>query len=189
MRDKFNFIIETCKERLKQKEQIVVAIDGRCAAGKTTLAKELQKAGGCNVIHMDDFFLRPWQRTSQRLQEPGGNVDYERFLEEVMLPLNRKQAFSYRPYNCRKQAFDEAVYVVPQAVTVIEGSYSCHPALWNFYDLHIFLTIEYREQLERIRQRNGEANLSAFREKWIPLEESYFLAYRIEQRCDFHIQM
>ena len=46
---------------------------------------------------MDDFFLRPEQRTEERLKEVGGNVDRERFLEEVARPLtNKKKSFGYR---------------------------------------------------------------------------------------------
>ena len=67
--------------------RVLVAIDGRCAAGKTTLAASLQAQLGCNVFHMDDFFLRPEQRTPERLHQPGGNVDFERFLTEVLRPL------------------------------------------------------------------------------------------------------
>lgn len=36
--------------------RVLVAIDGRCAAGKTTLAASLQAQLGCNVFHVDDFF-------------------------------------------------------------------------------------------------------------------------------------
>ena len=36
----------------------IIAIDGRCAAGKTTLAARLAKELGGDVIHMDDFFLQ-----------------------------------------------------------------------------------------------------------------------------------
>ena len=63
------------------KSSVIIAIDGRCAAGKTYLASRIKEAVECNVIHMDYFFLRPEQRTSERLREPGGNVDYERFTE------------------------------------------------------------------------------------------------------------
>ena len=68
------------------KASMLIAIDGRCAAGKTTLAALLKKEINCNIIHMDDFFLRREQRTLERMQEPGGNVDYERVLREVMVP-------------------------------------------------------------------------------------------------------
>ena len=42
-----------------KKERVIVAIDGRCASGKTTLAREIAKRLDCNIFHMDDFFLRP----------------------------------------------------------------------------------------------------------------------------------
>ena len=41
------------------KPRILVAIDGRCGSGKTTLAAALQEMLQCPVVHMDDFFLRP----------------------------------------------------------------------------------------------------------------------------------
>ena len=69
------------------KNFVMVAIDGKCTSGKTTLASKLAEIYDCNVFHMDDFFLRPEQRTSERFAEIGGNVDYERFQEEVLFPL------------------------------------------------------------------------------------------------------
>ena len=66
---------------LDQNRQVIVSIDGPCAAGKTTLAGKLSELYDCNVFHMDDFFLRPEQRTPARFAQPGGNVDYERFQE------------------------------------------------------------------------------------------------------------
>ncbi len=181
------YILQAVRSFSKEEKPILIAIDGRCSAGKTTLAEKLQKETGCRVIHMDDFFLRPKQRTKQRYREPGGNVDYERFLTEVMEPLAGHRSFSYRPYDCKRQVLSEAIEVQPCDVAVIEGSYSCHPALWNFYDLRIFMDVGKEEQLRRIALRNGEAALSVFWEKWIPLEEAYFKAYDIEGRCDFRV--
>ena len=81
-------------ELLTQKDMVVVAIDGKCTSGKTTLASKLVQIYDCNVFHMDDFFLRPEQRTPERFAEVGGNVDYERFQEEVLLPLKSRKASS-----------------------------------------------------------------------------------------------
>ena len=89
-------IINYIEEKFENKKQIIVAIDGRCAAGKTTLTSLLQKKTGANIFHMDDFFLRPEQRTPERFSQPGGNVDYERFYNEVVLPIHNKQSFTYR---------------------------------------------------------------------------------------------
>lgn len=171
------------KELLTAKQQLIVAIDGRCAAGKTTLAAQLQKKIDCNVFHMDDFFLRPEQRTQQRLSTPGENVDYERFWKEILLPLINRQAIIYRPYDCHRQAFGLKITQPYRPVTIIEGSYSCHPKLWKYYDLHVFLDVKVEEQISRILARNSDT-LNVFRNKWIPLEEMYFSAYEIERRCE-----
>ena len=43
---------------LAEQEHVFIAIDGPCASGKTTLARNLNERFGGNVLHMDDFFLR-----------------------------------------------------------------------------------------------------------------------------------
>ena len=181
MRDLFTIISEIHKF---DKSPVIVAVDGRSAAGKTTLSWELKKELGCNVIHMDDFFLRPEQRTGERLDEPGGNVDRERFIEEVMKPLKAGKAFSYRVFDCKSMTLTDSVHVEPRPVTVVEGAYSCHPDMWDDYNLRIFLNIEPGEQLRRIMLRNGEETAKMFCDRWIPLEERYFAAYHIMERCD-----
>ena len=60
---------------MAERERVLVAIDGGSASGKTTLGALLQSIYVCPVFHMDDFFLRPEQRTEARFTQPGGNVD------------------------------------------------------------------------------------------------------------------
>lgn len=168
------------------KEQVMIAIDGRCASGKTTLATELQEMFSCNVFHMDDFFLRPEQRTEARYAEPGGNVDYERFLVEVLQPLKSGKPFQYQPFDCCTMTLKQPVYVKPKPIAIIEGTYSCHPTLWQYYDLHIFLNITSDKQLERLKIRNPK-NVDAFIKRWIPLEEHYFTKLNIEKQCDLKV--
>ena len=62
----------------------MIAIDGKCASGKTTLAYYIQSIYECNLFHMDDFFLREEQKSEERVREIGGNIDYERFKVEVI---------------------------------------------------------------------------------------------------------
>lgn len=185
MTDRAALVMEHIHRLQKNKETVLVAIDGRCASGKTTLAAELQAVSGCNVLHMDDFFLRQEQRTEKRLREPGGNVDYERFLEETLLPLHRGEVFSYRAYDCHTRQVETLQKMFPKPVNIIEGSYSCHPALWNYYDLHIFLSVDKEEQMRRIVLRNKEM-AGRFKDTWIPLEERYFSAFRLEQQCELY---
>jgi uridine kinase len=169
---------------LKENKTVSVAIDGNCGAGKSALASILSGVYDCNIFHMDDFFLRPEQRTQERLGEPGGNVDYERFADEVIAGLKSGRQFAYRAFECSKPALGEENSVTPKRLSIIEGSYSMHPSLAGFYDLRIFMQTGGREQTERIRSRSGEAMLKRFKEEWIPLEEKYFDAFGVKERCD-----
>ena len=172
---------------LKTGRQIVVAIDGNCTAGKTTLASVLEKEYGCNVFHMDDFFLRPEQRTAQRYAQPGGNVDYERFREEVLVPLKKGTAFSYRPFSCRTFSLSNAVEVTPKALNIVEGTYCLHPYFGDVYDLTLFLSIDPQLQRERIYQRPAHL-IERFFTDWIPMETGYFEAFQIPESADVRLQ-
>lgn len=180
-------ILEAITALLSKRERIIAAIDGRCAAGKTTLAHALQGELSCNVFHMDDFFLRPEQRTQERLNTPGGNVDYERFLKEVLLPIKSGGAASFRPYSCKTGELGAELTLAENAVNIVEGSYACHPALWEHYDLHIFLDVDPDEQLRRIEKRNGKEAAQRFKALWIPLEEKYFSAFEIAEKCELKL--
>ena len=164
-----------------EKPRIITAIDGRCGSGKTTLAAWLMEQFDGNLFHMDDFYLRSEQRTPERLAETGGNVDYERFREEVTAPLAAGREVLYRRFDCASFSLEEPVLFLPKRLNVIEGSYSMHPYFGEIYDLRVFMTIDPAVQAERIRRRNGEEKLRRFLSEWIPKEEAYFRKYHPEQ--------
>ena len=168
---------------LAQKDRVIVAIDGKCTSGKTTLAAELAEIYDCNVFHMDDFFLRPEQRTPARFAEVGGNVDYERFREAVLLPLQAGQPFSYCPFDCSTFALSGPIRVMPRKLNIVEGTYSQHPHFGDPYDLKVVLTVTPELQRERILQRPGFLHRRFF-EEWIPMENRYFRCWKIEETCD-----
>ena len=168
---------------LSRQDRVTVAIDGSCASGKTTLAALLAERRDCNVFHMDDFFLRSHQRTPQRLAQPGGNVDYERFRDEVLQPLASGKPFSYRPFDCKSMTLSAPVEVTPKRINIIEGSYSMHPYFGKPYDLTIFLTVDGDLRRRRILQRPPHLHRRFF-EEWIPMEERYFSAFSIASACD-----
>ena len=189
-----NHEIETIKGLIltagKEKSRVIVAIDGRCAAGKTTLANHLKRELDCTVFHMDDFFLRPEQRTAERLRTPGGNVDYERFADEILHPVRDGSKYvELRAYDCASQTLHEAVRVPVGRIVLVEGSYSCHPTLWDCYDLHVFLTVSPDVQRKRILERNGEEKLAVFLNRWIPMEERYFEAFDVQEKCYLYEQI
>ncbi|MCL2567874.1 MAG: uridine kinase [Oscillospiraceae bacterium] len=173
------------QELLHTHPKVLLAIDGPCASGKTTLTRALQQTYDCNIFPMDHFFLPPTLRTEARLTEPGGNIDYERFQAEVLTPLTAGNPVTYRPYNCQISDFDSAITVPPKQLNIIEGTYSLHPALADAYHLKLFLTTPKAEQLRRIAERDGEILLERFKTEWIPLEKQYFSHFDIESQCDF----
>jgi len=171
-------------ERNRNK-RVIIAIDGRCGAGKTTLAQYLKEQTGATVFHMDDFFLRPEQRTVARLSTPGENVDHERFLSEVLVPLRQGVVeLPYQRFDCKTQSLQDVVVIRPGNLCIVEGSYSCHPSLVNIYDYRIFMTVSPDEQMERIIRRNGAEGAKMFESRWIPLEEKYFSVCTVEGQCD-----
>ena len=180
-------ILETLKKQIatlqEEKNFVMVAIDGKCTSGKTTLASKLAEIYDCNVFHMDDFFLRPEQRTSERFAEIGGNVDYERFQEEVLFPLRSGKAFSYRPFDCSTFTLAAPVTVAQKKLNIIEGTYSHHPHFGNPYDLKILLTVDEETQHKRILERPVFLHRRFF-DEWIPMENRYFEVFRISDQAN-----
>lgn len=179
----FAAIDQALKESGKSgKDQVWVAIDGMCGSGKSTMGRILKEIYGCNLFHMDDFFLQPWQRNEERLNEPGGNVDYERFQAEILDHGNDREGISYQIYDCSRRQLGEWVTVPWKRLNIVEGSYSQHPYFKDRFDLRFFCWIGKEEQLRRIRERNGEGMLRRFTKEWIPMENRYFETFGIREK-------
>ena len=171
------------------KGNVKIAIEGGSASGKTTLSKMLTDIYDCTIFHMDDFFLRPEQRTPERFAEIGGNIDRERFLTEVLQPLSKGNIVNYRKFDCSSMNIGEKVEVIPKKLVVIEGAYSMHPDLKDYYDFSVFLDISPKLQKERILHRNSQPMAQRFFDQWIPLEKKYFSEMKIQEQCDMQITL
>ncbi len=178
-----NGIISESISSILAQGRAVVAIDGNCASGKTTLADEIQLAFGGTVIRADSFFLPFDMRGEKRLSEAGGNFHYERFGTEVIANLRKSELFAYGVFDCSCGKVTHSISVDEPRLIIVEGSYCMHPKLEADYDLRIFCRTDERTQLERIRIRNGENLLEAFKQKWIPLENRYFDYFGIPDTC------
>ena len=169
----------------KPTRPLVLAMDGRCGSGKTTLANALAaQFAGCILLRTDDFYLPPARRIPDWAHTPCANMDLTRLRDEALRPAYAGQAVDYRAYSCREGAFLPPVQLPAQPLVILEGSYSHHPLLHPYETLRVFLTCSHDEQERRLRAREGEryANFAA---RWIPLEEGYFAQYGIEERANF----
>ena len=168
-------IIKEIKKLLSEKEgPVYVAIDGRCASGKTTLAKRIASELDCNVFRCDDYFLRPEQRSAERYEKAGENIDYERFNREVSENLKKGIPFEVRRFDCHSMELCDPVKVVPKKLNIVEGTYSFNGKIDIPYDIVFLLWVDEELQKERIIARSGVETYKVFQEKWIPLEEKYF---------------
>lgn len=170
---------------LREKGRVNVAIEGNSGAGKTEAAQLIGDLFECNVFHTDDFFLPPEKRTPERMAQVGGNMDRERFRDEVCEKVKAEQPFSYRVFDCDAMALGRTVEVLPAKVNIFEGAYSMHPDLREYYDIKVFLSIPPQVQKSRILERNGSFMLRRFLEEWIPRENAYFDQMGVREACGF----
>ncbi len=181
--NKINKIIDRINDLLKNKDFIVIAIDGKCGSGKTTLASKLESLFDANVIHCDDFYLPLEKRTDKRYEEPGGNIDYERFKDEIIDNLDKE--ITYHKFDCKAMSLTNPITLPKKKVLIIEGAYSLHPYFDKYYDLSIFIDIDSTLQLERLKNRESIKDFESFINKWIPLENKYFETFNIKDKVDY----
>ena len=181
-------LFQLIEQPLKFGRRVILGIDGRCGAGKTTLAKIITRVYGGDFISTDDFYLPFEFRTSERMQIPGGHINYERFVRQVIEPIKAGQTtLEYENFNCFTNTATPLVKKLNPKVIVIEGSYSLHPWIRELYSLSAFLDIPDTVQQERILKRNGPEKLELFKNMWIPFEDNYRKAYNIDKYCNIII--
>ena len=159
----------------RNKDFLIIAIDGPSAGGKTTIAEDIKKNFDCNVFHMDDFFLTPDRKTPERLATPGGNVDWEGVEESILKKLPLKADFSYDIYSSKTGISTPSEKIGYKKLNILEGCYSMHPELAKYIDKAIFVDVSREKQLERILKRSNEFMLNRFKSEWIPLEDLHFI--------------
>ena len=168
---------------LDNKDWLLIAIDGRCGCGKSSLGAELAESLDANLFHMDDFYLPFRQRVENWQDIPAGNMDLTRFRSEVLEPAGNGQEILYRAFSCPQRRYLQEKRFPPMKVNLVEGSYSQHPFLADAYDSKLFVTAEKSIQEARLRVREGD-HYKAFEEIWIPMEEHYFRYFSIEHNAD-----
>lgn len=167
------------------KEYVIIAIDGPSGSGKTAFAKSIKENFDCNIFHMDDFFLTPERKTEERLSTPGGNVDWERFKEQVIDKIKTGEPFTYDIYHCKTNDYATSKVVTPKRLNIVEGVYAMHPELIDNYEYKIFFDVSREKQLDRILKRSSEKMLEKYVKEWIPLEDKYFDACKSRKIADF----
>ena len=157
------------KSNFDTKKPLIIAVCGRSCSGKTTLTNILAQYLGANVFHIDDFCSA---KDNDKKLVP--HLDNLRFKKEILQPLSKKKTIFYKPYNCYLDRIEKAQKINYKNINFIEGSYSLHPKFLPFIDFCIFINISKKEQLNRLKKRENNPNIKAYKKCWLPREESFF---------------
>ncbi len=163
-----------------KKRPLIIAIDGMCAAGKTTLAEKLSAALNAPVIHTDDFFIPARQRTGCE----NINIDVGRFFNDVLIPLKKNIGFCYDVFDCKIQKMSFTRQIEKSEFYIIEGCYCMYPQFADIYDIKVFMEIDAKLQRTRLALRESADSVKQFESRWIPFENRYFELYKIKEGCD-----
>ncbi len=176
-------VIDAVEDLLQSQARVLLVMDGMSCAGKTTATQALSRRWNAPVVHMDDFYLPRDLRVPERLAEPGGNVHYERFLEEVLPHLAAGEAFSYRVFDCGTMEYGGLAHIPAAAVTIVEGAYAMHPVFGDYGDITVFFSIDPETQMQRVSRREPGKE-DDYESRWIPMENAYHAAFRTRERAD-----
>ena len=161
----------------------VIAIDGPCLSGKTTISNYLKDCSHLKIVHMDDFFLpKDFQKD---LTIKDFHIDFTSIILQVLIPFRQGMNHAtYLKFNCQKQVYTLAeIDFDKDDILLLEGSYSSSPIMREYIDYHIFIDIDSSIQLSRLKQRE-DSKYDDYINKWIPKENYYFKEYQIKEKAD-----
>lgn len=154
---------------------VLVAIDGHSAAGKSTLARTLQRRLEAQLVSGDDFYGVMDEAERFSLDAEAGYrryYDHERLAAEVLEPLSNRQTARYRAYDWMTGALGDYRETAPHGTILVEGVYVARPELRRYYDVCVLV-----ETPERVREGRQQARADASKawlERWEDAERYYF---------------
>jgi uridine kinase len=158
---------------------LVVAVDGRSAGGKTTVADRLAVAvAGAVVVHTDDV---AWHQ---------GFFDWDELLVDGILgPVSRGEDVAFRPPAWVERGREGAIVVPAGAAVLVEGVGSAREALTPWLDAAVWVQSDadeaYRRGIERdVAAGRNRAEALAFWDEWMAQEVPFLAADRAWERAD-----
>ncbi|MCC7370695.1 MAG: uridine kinase [Chloroflexi bacterium] len=188
---------------IRRPHPVRVAIDGVDAAGKTTLADELAEvigSRGRSVVRASiDGFHRPRAERQQRgpLSPEGyyhDSFDYSALQETLLLPLGPRGSRRYRRavFDSRADRSVEMPTEIadPDAVLLFDGVFLLRPELVSFWDLRVFVDVDFSVAYNRAMLRDLELFGTAaavhdrYTRRYIPGQRLYLAAAQPRERAD-----
>lgn len=139
-----------------ERTPLLVGIDGRSGAGKTSIAVRLRDSGffgnACQLVHLDSLYPG-WHGLSSGAQ-------YAR--DNILEPLHRAQPSHWRRYDWFEERYAEAHFVDPERPLIIEGCGILRRDTRPLLDRAIWIDAPVPLRRKRALERDGEV----FRGHW-----------------------
>lgn len=181
-----------------------VAVDGRPASGKTTLANELAHLlgdRGCHVIQatIDEFMYPKALRYRRGIDSPEAcyedSFDFDALHRALLNPLGpggsrRFQQATYDRRADRVLPLRMTTTAPVNAVLLFDGVFLMRPELNDSWDVRILVTASFDETLKRARLRDAvslgsvERVEERFRTRYLPSQARYFDSVRPTEVAD-----
>ncbi|MBD3210203.1 uridine kinase [Candidatus Micrarchaeota archaeon] len=183
-----------------------VGIDGIDASGKTRLSNELAdelKCSGRQTIRASvDGFHNPKELRYRRGRtSPEGyfhdSFDNQAIVNNILAPLGPKGALKIKTaiFDFRTDAVVDAPIITAKADTILimEGVFLFRPELVDYWDLKIFLDVDFATSISRAVKRDQyclgdeESIRKMYEERYIPGQMLYFSTSNPKERADIII--
>jgi uridine kinase len=157
---------------------VLVALDGRSAVGKSTLAQQIAARTAALVIDGDDFY-RGGDDAFWQARNPAEKVelaiDWHR-QRSLLTKLRRGEPARWQPYDWEVDdgRLAAEVNVGPAAVVILDGAYSARRELADLFALRALLDVPRQLRRERLLRREGERYRSEWEARWSEAEDLYF---------------
>lgn len=164
---------------LERVDPVMVAIDGRSAAGKSTLAAEVAGQIDAAVIDGDDFYAggseEVWDEMTSA-EKAAHCIDWRR-QRPVLETLARGEEARWHPYDWDAgdgRLLEQLTVCQAAPVVILEGVYSARPELADLFHLRVLYDAPAELRHRRWAQREGPGYLDEWAYRWAEAEEWYF---------------
>ncbi|MBD1592385.1 aminodeoxychorismate synthase component I [Arthrobacter sp. S1_S22] len=160
---------------------VIIAIDGRSGAGKTTLAVELaarlRAHHKVSLFHLEDIY-------------PGWNglaAGIERYVSTVLTPLGRGEAASWVCWDWENHYDGEPRVTLPAEIVIVEGVGAAAAAARPLLSAVIWAEAPDDVRRTRALDRDGET-YEPFWDQWAAQEEEWLAADNVPLDADIRVR-